>query len=215
MGAVVGDYLVPLFFVAGTAAMWFLAYRFWSAKGAIYKHFGAGLALYGLGFAAWTVAVLTKANIELWTTVGVVPFAAAHLFYLMVATEKAKASTKSLVLFGGVAYLLALFFVRTFVYPSNPGFSDNGLFYFHAQAPVIALYVLAFTVSLLPAINAVSQTLKDKMLRTVSQIGFSILAVGGIILVTSYDDSLQTINGWIMGATWIVVLGAYTAKRIK
>ena len=215
MGSIVGEYLVPLFFVAGTGAMWFLAYKFWSAKAALFKHFGAGLALYGLGFAAWSVAVFTKSDVDLWTTIGVIPFAIANFFFLMAATEKMKASARTLVLFGGVAYLVALFFLRTFVYPSSPGFSDEGLFYFHAQPPVIALYILAFTLSLLPAINAVSQALKDKTLRIVSQVAFTILAVGGIILVTSYDDDLQTINGWVMGITWIVVLIAYSTKRVK
>lgn len=215
MGNVVGEYLVPLFFIAGTGAMWYLAYRFLAVKGAAFKHFGIGLALYGLGFAGWTVGVLTKSNIDFWTTVGVIPFATAHLFYLMAATEKAKAATRSLLLFGGVAYLLALFIARTFIYPSDPGFSENGLFYFHAQAPVIALYLVAFTLSLLPAINTVSQNIKDKTLRLVSQVGFTILAVGGIVLVTSYDDNLQTINGWVMGITWIIVLATYATKRIK
>lgn len=215
MDSMVGDYLVPLFFVAGTAAMWFLAYKFWSAKGALFKHFGAGLALYGLGFAAWSVTVFTKSDIELWTTLGVIPFATAHIFFLMAATEKLKTSARTLVLCAGVGYLVALFFLRTFVFPSSPSFSDDGLFYFHAQPAVIALYILAFTLSLLPAITAVSQALKDKTLRIVSQVAFTILAVGGIILVTSYDDDLQTINGWVMGITWIVVLATYATKRIK
>ena len=215
MDSVVGDYLVPLFFLAGTGAMWFLAYKFLNAKTALFKHFGIGLVLYGLGFAAWGVAVFTKSNVDLWTTVGVIPFASAHIFFLMAATEKLKTSVRTLVLCGGVGYLVALFFLRTFVYQSNPGFSDQGLFYFHAQAPVIALYILAFTLSLLPAINAVSQAIKDKTLRAVSQIAFTILSVGGIILVTSYDDDLQTINGWVMGITWIVVLIAFSRKRIK
>lgn len=215
MNSILGDYLVPLFFVVGTAAMWFMAYKFWSAKGSIYKNFGAGLALYGLGFAVWSVAVFTKSNVDLWTTIGVIPFASAHLFYLMAATGKARSSTRSLILLAGVAYLISLFFIRTFIYQSSPGFSNNGLFYFNAQSPVVAMYILAFTLSVFPAISAVSQQLKDSTLRIVMQVCFPILLVGGIILVASYDDDLQTINGWVTGITWAVVVTVFAQKRIK
>ena len=215
MGNVVGDYFVPLFFVTGAAAMWFLAYRFMSAKDAVFRHFGTGLALYGVAFAIWSIAVLAKpTNLEALTTLGVIPFAAAHLFYLMASTEKVKASNRSLVIFGGITYLVALFLLRTFVYPSHPGFSENGLFYFHAQPPVIALYIGAFAASLLPAINAVCQAMKDKQLKLISQIGFTVAAIGGIVLVTSYDDNLQTINGWIMGITYLALLTTFAKKKV-
>lgn len=216
MGNIVGDYLVPLFFVVGTGAMWFLASRFLSAKGATFRHFGTGLALYGAAFAVWGLAVLVKpADLDAMTTVGVIPFALAHLFFLMACTEKTKASTRSLILLGGLGYLAALFLIRTFIYPSAPGFSENGLFYFNAQPPVIALYILAFAASLLPAINAVTQQMKDKVLKNVSQIGFTIAAIGGIVLVTSVDDSLQTINGWVTGLTYVVLLAVYATHKVK
>jgi hypothetical protein len=211
----IGNYMVPLFFIAGTVAMWFLAYKYLTAKGTTFKNFGTGLLLYGLGFGAWGIGVLTKDNVDFWTLVGVIPFAAAHLFYLMAATEKVKASVRSLLLFGAAAYLVVLFLIRTLVYESSPGFSDGGLFYFNAHPTVIMMYILAFALTLLPAIDVVSQKLKDKTLRVVSQVGFTILAVGGIILVSSYDDNLQTLNGWVMGATWIVVIAAYSTKRVK
>ncbi len=215
MGSIVGDYFVPLFFVAGTLAMWFLAYRFWSAKGAVFKNFGIGLALYGLAFAVWSLAVFFKTNIEALTSLGVVPFAIAHLFFLTASTEKVKASKRTFLLFLGIAYLVVLFLLRTIVYPSDPGFSDDGLFYFNAQPPVIMLYVIAFAGSLLPAINVASREIKDKLLRNVSQFGFTVLSIGGIILVTSVDDNLQTINGWVMGLTYVTLLAVYATKKVK
>lgn len=215
MGNVVGDYLVPLFFIMGTGAMWFLAYRFWSVKGAIFRHFATGLALYGVAFGIWSVLVLTKPeDIGALTTLGVIPFAIAHLFFLMSSTEKFKAKSRSLILFSGIAYLAVMFLFRV-VYPSNPGFSENGLFYFNAQPPVVALYIGAFAASLVPAIYAVSQKMKDDSLKYITQIGFTIAAIGGIVLVTSVDDNLQTINGWVMGLTYTVLLGAFATKRIK
>lgn len=216
MGNIVGDLFVPLFFIAGTGAMFFLAYRFLSAKGAVFRNFGTGLALYGAAFGIWSLVVLTKpSDLEIITTLGVVPFALAHIFFLLVSTEKVKASKRSLLLFGALAYLAVLFLLRTFIYPSAPSFSTNGLFYFNAHPAVVALYIGAFAATLLPAINVVSQKIKDSTLRTISQIGFTIAAIGGIVLVTSVDDDLQTINGWVMGVTYAVLLAAYAFKRIK
>ncbi len=216
MGNLVGDYFVPLFFVMGTGAMWFLAYKFLLAKDATYRHFGAGLGLYGLAFAIWTVLVFTKPeNLEVLTTLGVIPFALAHLFFLMSSTESLKAKNRSLIIMSGVVYLAALFLLRTFVYPSHPGFSENGLFYFNAQPPVVAFYIGAFAASLVPAIYSVSQKMKDETLKYVTQIGFTIAAIGGIVLVTSLDDNLQTINGWVMGFTYAVLLWTYSVKKIK
>jgi glycerol uptake facilitator-like aquaporin len=57
--------------------------------------------------------------------------------------------------------------------------------------------------------------MKDKTLKTVSQLGFTILLIGGIVLLTSYDDSLQTINGWIMGLTFVALLSVYSVKQVK
>lgn len=216
MGNAVGEYFVPLFFVVGTGVLWYLAYRFLSTKSAVFRHFGTGLGLYGLAFAIWSLAVFTKpVNLDPITTLGVIPFAVAHLFFLMASTEKLKASNRSAVLFGGVAYLAALFLLRTFIYPSEPGFSENGLFYFNAQPPVIALYIGAFAASLLPAIYAVSQKMKDDVLKYVTHIGFTIAAIGGIVLVTSVDDNLQTINGWVMGLTYAVILAVFSTREIK
>ena len=215
MNNVVGSYFVPLFFICGAGALWFLAYRFISAKKAEFRNFGIGLALYGMAFAIWAVVVLIKpADLGPLTTVGAVPFMSAHIFFLLAATNKLKAANKSLILAGGLAYLVVLFVLRTFVYPSDPSFSSKGLFYFHTQPPIIALYIIAFAATLLPAITTVSQLIKDKRLRSISQIGFTAAAVGGIVLVTSYDDNLQTLNGYIMGVTYIVLLTAFARKKI-
>ena len=216
MGNVLGDYMVPLFFVAGSGAMLFLAYRFRSADDKVFKNFGNGLALYGLAFAIWTLAVLTKpTDLDTITTLGVIPFAAAHIFFLMVATHKMKAASRSTLVMGGIAYLVLLFLLKLFVYPSNPGFSANGLFYFHAQPPLVALYIGAFGLTLIPAIYAVGEKLKDVTLRYIVQAMFTIAAIGGIILVTSVDDNLQTINGWVMGVTYFILLTTLATKRIK
>lgn len=216
MSNVVGDVFVPLFFVAGSISTLFLAYKFVSEKAAVYRNFGLGLLFLGLAFAVWTVVVLTKPdNLENLTTIGAIPFAVSFLFFLMAGTTKLKASQKSLVMFGGLGYLAVLLLLRTFVYESHPSFSDKGLFYFHADPTIIALYIVGFATALLPAINAVSQQIKDKSLRFVTQTAFTTLAIGGIVLVTSYDDTLQTINGWFLGIAFLTLLAVYSTKKLK
>lgn len=212
----VGHYMVPLYFIMGTLTILYIGYKFFSQKSSAFRNFGIGLLLYGAAFAIWSVAVITKPdNLAAITTIGVVPFAVAHLFFLMTASEKLKASNKSLVMMLGFGYLALLLVLRAFVYQSDPAFSANGLFYFHADPAIIALYIGAFASSLLPAINIVSQKIKDKTLRFISQFGFTVLAIGGIVLLTSYDDTLQTINGWIMGLTFVLLLSVYSTKKLK
>jgi hypothetical protein len=216
MSSFIGDYMVPLYFVVGCIAVLFLGYKFLSSKLPVFRNFGIGLLLTGAAFAVWSVAVITKPdNLETITTVGVVPFGAGLLFFLMAGTQKLKAANRSLVMFLGLGYLAILLLLRTFVYESHPGFSENGLFYFHAEPEIIAMYIGAFAAAILPAINAASQQMKDKTLKYVSQLGFTILAIGGIVLLTSYDDNLQTINGWIMGIAFVVLLSVYSMKEVK
>jgi hypothetical protein len=212
----IGHYMVPFFFIGGTLTILFIASKFLSQKANIYRNIGIGLALYGVAFAIWSVAVITKpTNLETYTTVGVVPFALAHIFYLLAGTEKVKAANRSLILMLGVGYLAIILVLRSFVYKSHPAFSANGLFYFHADPSIVALYIGAFAASLLPAINAVSQKIKDQTLKFVSQFGFTILAIGGIVMLTSYSDTLQTINGYVMGTTFVVLLLTYSTKKLK
>jgi heme/copper-type cytochrome/quinol oxidase subunit 4 len=212
----IGDVMVPAYFVVGSLAVLYLAYKFLNGKGPVFRNFGVGLLLTAVAFAVWALAVITKpADLDAITTIGVVPFAVGLLFFLMAGTQKLKAANRSIVMMIGLGYLAVLLFLRAFVYQSHPAFSAKGLFYFHAKPAIIALYIGAFAAALLPAINAVSQQMKDKSLRAVTQLGFTILAIGGIVLVTSYDDSLQTINGWVMGLTFVALLSVYSMKEVK
>jgi heme/copper-type cytochrome/quinol oxidase subunit 4 len=208
--------MVPAYFIVGTLAVLFMAYKFLQNKAPVYRSFGIGLLLTALAFAVWAVAVITKpSDLDTITTIGVVPLAFGLLFFLMAGTQKLKPANRSLVMTLGLAYLVLVLFLRTFIYKSHPGFSARGLFYFHAKPQIIALYIGAFAAALLPAINAVSQKMKDKTLKEVSQLGFTILVLGGIVLITSYDDALQIINGWVMGITFVVLLGVYSTKEVK
>ncbi len=216
MNEAIGDLLVPLYFILGSLSILFLAYKFLTQKASAYKNFGLGLLLYGTAFAIWAVIVLTKPDdIATWTTIGAIPFGFAHLFYLMAAADKLAVSKKSMLFLGAGAYLAVLFIFRTFLYESNPGFSEEGLFYFNPDPVVVALYIGAFAGSVLPAINTVATKMKDKTLSFLTRLGFTTLTIGSVVLVTSHDDTLQLINGFIMGAAFLLLVSTYARRPIK
>lgn len=216
MSDAVGDFLVPLYFILGSLSILYLSYKLLSQKATVYKNFGLGMLLYGVAFAIWSAVVIIKPDdIGTWTTIGAIPFGLSHIFYLMSASDKLDAGKKSMLFLAAGAYLSALFILRTFLYESNPGFSENGLFYFNADPSVVALYIGAFAGSLLPAINSISTRMKDKTLSFITRLGFTTLTMGSIVLVTSYDDTLQLINGWIMGAAFLLLVYTYARRPIK
>lgn len=216
MDNLVGDLFVPLFFISGALVMWFLAYKFMTAKGAVFKNFGAALLLYGLAFAIWSVLIITKPlDLQPLTTAGILPFAFAHLFLLRASIDKLKKANQTLVMLLGIVYLLAMFAVKYFWFPSDPSFSSNGLFYFNAQPPLMAFYIGVFAFALFPAIFAVAENMKDKVLRYVFQIGWTIAAIGGVILVTNFNDDLQTINGWLMAVAFLIMFITFSARKVR
>lgn len=214
MNTIAGDVLVPAFFVSGTLAMFYLAWRFMAQKAPVYRSFGKGLLLYGLAFAVWSALVISKpASLEPYTTIGAVPFVLAHLFYLQAAADKLSVSKKSTVYLLAAAYVAVLFVLRTVVYRSEPSFSANGLFYFNAKPVVIAMYIGAFSASLLPAVSVMATRIKDETTRILIRTGFTTLALCAVVLVTSLDDSLQVINGWVMTSAFILVILAVAGKK--
>lgn len=211
-----GDVLVPAYFIATSLVIAFLSYKFLSKKTATFKFFGIGLAFFAVAFAIWSAVVLTKpTDLETFTTLGVLPFSVGLYFFLMAGTSKLKASNRSLAMMLGVGYLALMLFLRTFVYQSAPAFSENGLFYFHADPVIVALYIGAFAAALFPATNAVSQQIKDGTLKFVTQLALTMLIIGGVVMLTSFDDTLQLINGYVMAVALAALLVAYSTKELK
>jgi hypothetical protein len=212
---IVGDVFVPLFFVVGAAASLYIGWRFLQAKNTTLRTFGYSVICYGLAFAIWSIMIFTRTNIELITSIGVLPLIAGLFLSLYTGVQNIGSQNRSLILGGAAAYLAILFLLRVFIFPSTPGFSENGLFYFRAEPAVIAMYVGAFAAALLSATNAVSSQLKDRMFRKATQLSLTALTIGGIILVTSVNDDLQTINGWVMGLSLITLTAFSSAKKVQ
>lgn len=206
MGDITSTLLVPAFFVQVVFGTSVLAWWFLSRKDATLKTFGLGMAGYSLGMASWTLLVLLKPDdLQPLIVAGAIPFLLAHLAYAKVAYKNldfTKTSILSLLVAGTIA---GTFIVRTFIYPSEPYFSSDGLLFFGLHPISIAFYIATISLTFLPAISVVASHLKRGSVRSVMQVGLTTLYINSIILVSSNDGTLLFINGVVMTSTLLVL----------
>lgn len=212
-----GNTNVMGFFIIGAAIFALLSARFLSAKKAPYKNFGFGLGAFALAFLVWgvIVGVQPTESLELYMSLGVLPFVAGFLFLVSAATYDWIAENRNLAMVFAVAFLLALFVLRTFVLPSSPGFSENGLIYFNAQPLVELMYVLAFAGGFMTSLQVVSREIKHRLTAALTRIFFNLVVVCGVILLSSDDDVLQAYNGVLMLAALIGLAVVYAPSKVK
>ena len=208
------NYMVVAFFAVGTVIMGFLGWRFITGAMPVFRQFGIGLAWCSASFAVWGVIVaMHPDNLQLWTTIGVALFVPGIFFFLGAATSGWQPRNRRLALLGAVAYLIALFVLRTFLQPSEPGFSERGLIYFNAQPLVLLLYIVAFAGALAPAVYAVSRAMTLRWLSRTTLVCFNLVIMCGVVLLSSYDDDLQTYNGYLMGIVMLALFGTYLRHK--
>lgn len=202
---------VPLFFLHATIGTAILSWWFFSKKDKTLKTFGLGLAGYAAGLAAWTLLVLTKPDdLKPLILLGAIPFLLAHFAYAKVAYKNinfAKTSLLTLVVAGTIA---GTFIVRTFLYPSDPFFSEQGLLFFGLHPVAVAFYIATISMTFLPAISVIGAVLKKSPIRSVVQGSLTVLFINSVILVSGQDDLLLLINGIVMTVAlltaWVSVL---------
>ena len=198
--------LVPAYFIQIVVGTALLAWWFLSRKDKVVKTFGLGMAGFSLGTAAWTLLVLTKPDdLQFLILAGAVPFLLAHFAYAKVAYKNldfTKTSLLSLIVAGTIA---GTFIFRTFLYPSEPYFSSEGLLFFGLHPLSIAFYIATMSLTFLPAISVATDHIKKGSLRTVMKVGLTTLFINSIILVSGNDDTLLLINGVIMTVALFVL----------
>ncbi len=196
---------VLLFFGYTTLATLFLGYRFWSSNNKTLKWFGMGLFLNGVAFAIWSTAVLQhSANLDTWVTAG-----SLFLALALVAFFKASANVfgENSTFFGlGVIYTIVLFVTRTFVYPSTPSFSPEGLLFFNVQPVVQAMYILAFVWAVFPVFNYMAEKVYQGTTGEIVRYGFIVVVMGSVLLIVSTDPALVNIAGWAIGLAYLSIL---------
>lgn len=200
--------LVPLFFLQMVIGTGILAWWFLKRKDKTLQTFGLGMAGYAAGLAAWSLLVITKPNdLQPLILAGAVPFLLAHLAYAKVAYKNIDFTKTSLLTLIVVGTIAATFIVRTFLYPSDPYFSEQGLLFFGLHPISVAFYIATISLTFLPAISVVASRLKKGTLKNVMQVGLTTLYINSIILVSGKDDTLLLINGVVMSlallAVWI------------
>jgi hypothetical protein len=198
--------LVPAYFVQVLVGIAILAYWFLKRKDTVLRTFGVGLAGYALGLSAWSLLVIVKPDdLNPLIMAGAIPFLLANLAFAKVAYKNldfSKASFLSILVIGSI---IATFAVRTFVYKSEPYFSEEGLLYFGLHPLSIAGYITTISLTFLPAVSVVATRLKKSPLKNIMQVGLTTLFINSIILVSGNDDTLLLINGVIMTAALLVM----------
>lgn len=174
------------------------------------KHFGIALILTGLAFALWSYAVVTKsAGSTLYTTVsiGALFFLVALLFYLWSGVSHQTKASQQLLLVSGLVFAIVLWVVRL-AYPSNPGFSEQGLFFFNPHPVVKFMYIVLMSAAVLPAISAVAGEMRKNNLASakVFMSAMTAAVIGGILLLVSTDNTLLYLVGWGLGISYLFLL---------
>lgn len=214
VAAAAPNYGVVAFFIVGTIVLVFLAWRFAFSPAPVFRHFGIGLACAAAAFAAWSAIVwIRPEDLHLWTSVGAALFLPCYLFFLNAATHNWLPRNRNLALGIAGVYLLVLFALRTFIAPSEPAFSERGLFYFNTQPLVLLLYIVSFVGAVMPAVYAVSRDITTPWLSRATLVCFNLVIVCGVILLTSYDDDLQTYNGYLMGIGFLCLFMMYLRRK--
>ena len=214
VAAAAPNYGVVAFFIVGTIVLVFLGWRFAFSPAPVFRQFGIGLACAAAAFAMWSAIVwIRPENLHLWTSVGVALFLPGYLFFLNAATHNWVPRNRNLALGIAGVYLLVLFVLRTFIAPSEPAFSERGLFYFNTQPLVLLLYIVSFVGAVMPAVYAVSRDITVPWLSRATLVCFNLVIVCGVILLTSYDDDLQTYNGFLMGIAFLSLFVVYLRRK--
>ena len=208
------NFAVVLFFILGALISAFISWRFIGSTEPVFRRFGSGLAFLTASLATWAVIVwIHPDDLHTWASVGAVLFLPSVLFFLGSAIHGWSPKNRNVTISITAVCLFALFILRTFLAPSEPSFSERGLFYFNAQPLALLAYVFAFAGTVLPAVYAVSMKITDRLVGRATLVIFNLITLCGVVLLISYDDDLQTYNGVLMGAGFIALLVLYVWRN--
>ena len=198
--------LVLSFFLHNVLATFLLGIKFRGRLDPVFRHFGSALILNGIAYAVWSAAVaLRPQNLEMYVTIGALFFIASLITFLAAGIRGLNESKRrSLILIGSVGAII-LFIVRTFVYPSAPGFSPEGLFFFNPRPIVQIIYTFGIAFTALPAIDALAAKFGRSIYSHLVRYGFVAEVMGGIILITSTNILVLYIVGWIIGTVYFLL----------
>lgn len=204
--------LVLLFFVQSVVASLLLGLKFVSKRGMVFKNFGIALLLDAAAFLIWSFAVITKpVHVEQYVSFGTIFFIISLVFMLAAGTQELSKKMQRTVMVLGVVVGATIFYLGgTPAFPSTPGFSPEGFFFFNVHPLLQALYVFAFVLVAFPAIEAVASKFKGGMTEWLVRYGFAAQVAGGVVLITSLSSTVGNtpalnFTGWAMGIVYLVL----------
>lgn len=199
--------LVTLFFFHGALASFIVGFEFWSKKDRTIKFFGMALIFSGLAFTTWALLAANRLNNARIIAGFAAVFIILSLFSFLVAGIQHLEDSTSYgsALFIGALGALGLFVLRTFIYPAHLIVTQKGFLLFDLHTAVKAAYILAISVSILPAANAVAGKFSKTVLNPIIKGCFGTLAIGGIILAASNDSTLVFLDGIAMTIAFLLL----------
>jgi len=197
--------LVVLFFLHNVFATLILGLKLRGRSDSVLRNFGSALILNGVAFAVWSVAVaMMPKNLELFVAIGSLFFIVSLITFLSAGLQNVSASNRKILLLTGSVVAVVLFLIRTFIYPSEPGFSPEGLFFFNPHPVVQVIYIFILALTALPAIDALASKFTQPYASLV-RYGFIAEVMGGLILITSTNTLVLYIDGWIIGSIYLLL----------
>jgi len=205
---------VALFFLHNVAATFLLGFKFRSRPNPVFRNFGSALILNGIAYAIWSSAVLLRPqNLKPYVTSGVLFFIVSLVLFLSAGVRGLDKPKRVLLLSIGSVVAVALFLVRTYVYPSEPGFSDEGFFFFNAHPMAQLIYIFGLGLTALPGIDALASQFPNRFYSDLVRYGFTTQVMGGIILLTTTHTLTLYIDGWIIGTTYFLLWASMLFSR--
>ena len=210
--------MVLLFYVQNVVASLLLGGKFVSRKDPVFKNFGIALLFDAIAFAIWSTAVITKpANLEDYISYGTVAFVISLVFLLAAGTQHLQKGTRMGVLAVGAIVGAGIFFLGGLsANPSTPGFSPEGFFFFNVHPLLQALYVFAFALTAIPAIQAIASKFGGAYTWLI-RYGFIIQVAGGMLLITSISATASAtalyLIGWTIGIVYFVLWATLLFNR--
>lgn len=189
----------------------FIAYTYFSNKQAHGKLFGLGLTFLALSYACWGAATLLWTNpfIE-YKTLAYTFQLASILVFVGCAINLTPSKYHKILNYGLIALTIALaIFMALSPFLSGPIFYSVRYYLSFSDSATVNVYAIIMSIALILAAVSVEPKKPDSHFLNSKKIGFIILAVCLAVSITSYDDTIRTVNGIILLADLVYLCIAH------
>lgn len=195
---------VLFFFLHTVLATGVVGSIFLKKGGNIGKYFGIGLLLEAVGFASWALAIMMPDSLATLVTLGAALILFSFIAFLPAATNGVSAFLRTLILGAGTLFVLAIFLVGSYMFPTPKFISEEGFLIFNLAPLVQVMYITILVLIAIPLIEKVAGMFKAGF-STFVKFALGVQVVGAIVLITSVDTLSLLVAGWAIGLTYFVL----------